>query len=423
MKIIIGMMLLLLSSQSVNAQPVAKLTKAQAVRIAQEFVERLGIKYGVPDKIFFPTDNPFPNEVDAFWKPRWHINFGFPINVEVADDDDAVVAFSNWSDRPEKLANPSLYLSKPQVLNLAATILYQSGFPRDELLPADGSVDVSIGNDKRINPLWRIQWQRHYNGIPYTDQWIAVTLDAESGECRAFGVRFTSPPPNPIPVMHLSTPQAVSVASDCLSKFSFQDLTLLDVYPMVVLENDFGPKPNFPFPFYTQEKPVAHVAWVVRSYYYDNNECYVEVWVDMATGQIVGGTNERPRGGRTQKPERLSTVLRNAKQVRLFTRGPRGTWRDAPEATLSSLERSDKLALLRTASDIAASPKPSIARVKAEVQNASGQATTFFVSTNGEIIGNGQRAQLPPAFARWANTLATAKPAGRPVAQNQVKER
>lgn len=259
-------------------------------------------------------------------------------------------------------------------------------------------------------PPSEVEWKRQFAGIPYYDQVIGIHVNAETGAVQAFGTRFTSAPPaGTLSPLHLTAPQALRVASEYLGKFPLSDLTYLDVYPSVVLERRPTQKPSARLPFWIDDKPVAHIAWVVRSYYFDNAKCYVEVWVDMQSGQVVGGENQRTRGGRVQAPERLSTLLQQAEQVRLFTRGPRGTWRDVPAATLNAQERSAKFALLKTASEVAAPSKPSIARVKAEVRDPNGKTITMFVSTTGELIGAGQRAKLPHELWRWIVGLSASK--------------
>ena len=130
---------------------------------------------------------------------------------------------------------------------------------------------------------WLVYWGRAYRGIPYRRDGASVFLNAETG--KVLSVSFASPSIDP-PVTNenVTREQALRIAETQLNAVGLDVAAL----PIVMAKKEIVPVNHFWES--GRDFPPSLQTRVVWNCHYGIPLDTLEVWVDAATGDVVGGT-------------------------------------------------------------------------------------------------------------------------------------
>lgn len=263
-----------------------RLTASQAVTVAQAFCKAAHIPV-VTGQAAFPAHRlglsrlaPLP---DTYWQPRWAVHLGRN-EIEVVDATSIVTkffAFDTFKNGPAGKAIP-----RSQALSHAFAIIQAAGVKETLGSPEIQEVHMT-SPPQRDSHLWSIVYPRTFQGYTVARQQITVMLQAETGELKALGVTFPTPPPAPnspkiTPVVAQAT-SAVTLKQIQGMNFLFRHAQLEWVKPN---GQTFSPSSRGTEP--SRDTPgVLRLVWDCQ--FTDNKRSFAEVWVDAETGKMVGG--------------------------------------------------------------------------------------------------------------------------------------
>ncbi|MCA1595817.1 MAG: hypothetical protein LC772_05280, partial [Chloroflexi bacterium] len=143
---------------------------------------------------------------------------------------------------------------------------------------------MSIAKQPRRGDVsWFISFPRVKAGIPYREQFINVSLQAESGEVEGLTKRFTTPPAAiPSEGFRIDAGRAASLAAAVLKDHGLPGLLATDVHKEFVQPNTLW-KPGGSE---LVESPTAAPAWVCA---FTTATGSRQVWIDPVTGGLLGG--------------------------------------------------------------------------------------------------------------------------------------
>jgi len=287
-------LLCLLALTSTPVRPVwaaapLKLTQGQAKQIASAFLQRMGhplasshaLSALEPDhlEVMLPPAGTASSS-DGSKPARWRMTVPDPIHtqdVEVEDSTGNVVYYRLHDDRPnhQPLETP---VSKAQAIAAATAALESAGaFKTKELTLKEAFLDRYSGDGEE----WFVSWSRVYHGLPYREQAANVGVNSQTGDVTGFSVNFRTPPPGSS-VFNISREQAEHIAVQQMASAGLETTQPPRVQAEVIQPNGFWQ----PGGSEAERQPCARVAW---TYLYIEGVRSYEVWVDAATGTVIGG--------------------------------------------------------------------------------------------------------------------------------------
>jgi len=294
--------LLRVAGPAMNAQAISG---TNSTRLSTKVVYHAADK--APDD---PSNQDFFSVVGNHPRGYWRVERLDSYHLEVDDVTGYVLSYGNYTaldvdgDPPAGESIP-----KAEVRQLAEAALRATGTPLGNF------VFSSMGEyQNHMPPLasgheWDVCWTRTFQGVPYPRKGAEVYLNAETGRIISvsFGVPYTDP--TITSGAAITQEQARSVAEAQLNAvgLAVSDLPVVTVQKQIV-----------PFNRYWETGDVQHHSLktrVVWNFHYGVPLETIEVWVDAATGDVVGGSYEgtlgngvkipMPKFGRQLKPTEL----------------------------------------------------------------------------------------------------------------------
>jgi len=304
------------------------LTTAQAIQIAQTFCQAIGapISAGTPTVATVTTASP------TYSGNVWQVNFQGAASVEVADASGIVVFYFNYNLANQLNANgqaPGTPITQAQAQTVAATVLQASRQPTTELANQQFTQSNLLYPATYAGDLWTVRWNRSAASVSYRSDQATLLLQAETGGVEAWKLAF--PTPALVPVASTVTQsQAQQIAqAEMTAEGSCLGLTnqVFQIAQQAVVQpNTLWPSGGSTTPGTTTPIP-GSPSRVVWDCYFSNapasgspsGSTYSEVWVDAATGQIIGGNIVQVMGHSASKAKSTSLVPR-ARASRAFVK-------------------------------------------------------------------------------------------------------
>jgi len=217
---------------------------------------------------------PWPSCPDC-----WHVAFKSGEQLSIRQGDGQVVDFSSLrlssSWYKEKVTNP---ISREAALAAAESVLAASGNSGETFLSPTLEFDRPGGNFPEVG-FWFISWKRTYQGIPFDNDGVNVSLEANAGLPMGLSKKLDIPLPASSTVS-VSQVEAVQIARKQLSgALGFTGAVFAAQLEIVLPNDDWGN---------TADASASRVAWALE---FDSR--WFSVFVDAATGEILGGHKVR----------------------------------------------------------------------------------------------------------------------------------
>lgn len=261
--------------------------KTSAALSASEFCRKIGQPVMTSSNMDV-SSNQFSLLSNNAHSSRWQIHFSNQADVEVDSASGNITHYMNAaffqhkSDQAEDKA-----MTREQAIQCATDALTATGVPLSELSLVEAA--------KSSRDQWNVVWKRVFHGIPYYRDNAIVEVQGVSGEIIGLGVNFHSSQP-PILDNKISQEEAVSIAQEQLRAANLTNLPLKGGVGLIVEPNSFWQDGN--------ERPVSgksRSAWFCS---FGQGEQFYAVWVDTATGDVIGGTMGGTLGGSTVKRQK-----------------------------------------------------------------------------------------------------------------------
>jgi hypothetical protein len=324
------------------------LTQEQAVQLAKDFCQRIGVPVTTPATVQYPSPQ------DTHWQARWRVVFNNQATAEVVGPtgdgcfyvNDALYERLARDNRPAGAAIP-----EAEAIRRATAVLAATGDAKE--LAFDKATLVQTHNPPLAScHTWIVSWTRQFQNVLYRHQGANMLLDAETGEVKIMCKNFPTPPPS-VTVFKIRRDQATQVAVRKLAEAGVMGVSPVKVQAEIVRPNTFWmPEGNA-----VEEATISWVAWTCR---FQIGEQNVEVWVDVETGSVIGGSlwgHRRAVGEKSESAFRnmpkaideFRQILKDAEEIkvykRVFEKGKE--WEDEPLVTLSGKSESKMFRLLK----------------------------------------------------------------------------
>lgn len=227
------------------------------------------------------SDTPEESIVDP--SNKWNcaeVHIG-PTVLEV-NNTTGLIRFAMNEDVLKSMVGGSVEISASSANQSASTYLAAAGISLDDAVLYSSKL-VRYGSDVSFAE-WAVEYRRVYNGYQfYPDDFIRVTLNPADGTLASFGYNFHSPLPESTKV-DVEHDAAVQKATQYLAGLGLNASSLVSADLQIVQPNDYweyldaGARPATP--------TTSRLAWVVK---FSVPWTRTEVWVDAATGEVVGG--------------------------------------------------------------------------------------------------------------------------------------
>jgi hypothetical protein len=272
---------------------VPNLTAAQVIAAAQAFCTAIGAPETGSAEAHYPAPVGYDGAQPTYYVPRWDVKYPSGTKLEIADADQKVVFYSYPG--PSGLSDPSADPVDPadwatQAVTLASQVLTNahvlsgSGFSPELGNPVAKTVQIRMPASTEGHR-WIVTWPRiftqsPYLPVPYRDQMATVVMQPESGHVQALCCKFTSVA-TALTTYTVTSAVAESTARGVLPP-DIQQLPMAETNVQIILPNgkwDSGVS--------DADVSVPHVAWVCT---FGAGHYVYEVWVDVCTGSVLGGT-------------------------------------------------------------------------------------------------------------------------------------
>lgn len=281
------------------AIPTPQPPAAIAITAARAFCAALGYTETTPATTLYPAPAPYVGAEPTHYQPRYLVTFDDGVEVEVITPSAHIASYANLPlmEAPSGDDPPGTAITEAAAIVAANAALTAAGVTTD-LGDPTASEDQITEPPTRAGHSWtvvrpRTFTQAPYAAVPYRDQQATVIMQAETGEVHAMGVTFDSLPPTSAAGSVTST-QAAATALAVLTAAGIMGMTADTPVKTAVRPNTWwqtnGTMDPLPGP--------AKVAWLCR---YSNDVEMHEVWVDIATGDVIGGESATVRGRRQAK--------------------------------------------------------------------------------------------------------------------------
>ena len=261
------------------------LTPAQAVQIAQAFCNSNGNPISVPGNAQYAV----PDAADAYWQPCWTVTFDGQATVEVVDATSIVASYMNDA-YSGYLASIRQQLAGPLVSQNTAVQTAAAALSTTANVDQTGQVTAYLSQDNdgthAGESTWNILYPRQFQGLPYKDDVVVMEIDAATNKLMGLSLTYRCvPPDNGGSAMVVTQAQANATAQSQINQSGIQAPLLQGSIVQVVLPNTYWQDGNYNF-----TPGQGKVAWVVTYSLGDPTLGEtVGVWVDAATGNIIGG--------------------------------------------------------------------------------------------------------------------------------------
>lgn len=306
-------------SHAAEPEETARLSEAEAIKVAREFCQNVGAPV-TGDGV---ADYPLPPSLASaqHWQPLWRVRFAGQAHLEVVDATGNIAAYTNdaLNAKNEKAGDraPRQDINIRQAEQKAIAVVDASGntselkFNRADFWQITEPPSV-------VGQGWMVSFTRIRGTVPYRDQGAHVVVDPESGLATTFIIRFRTPPPKDSS-MRISREEERVIVEKQLALAGKQGATLVTGKKLMVQPNNFwkdGEKGT------VVALPISRLADV---YYYktteDNREWTYEVWVDLDTGEVLGGAKS---GAPIVIPEKadaevVKAAFRAADEMRFYS--------------------------------------------------------------------------------------------------------
>lgn len=287
---------------TVGAAVPTRLTSAQAIQIAQVFCNTNNNPISVPGNAQYSV----PDADDAYWQPRWTVTFNDQATVEVVDATGVVAsytntAYTNYLIRMHGQLAGSLG-SQATALQTAASALRATASIDQTGLP---TAYMSRDNDGSHagDSLWNVLYNRQSQSIPYKDDSVVILIDAATNQLVSLGLTYRCvPPDNGGSAAVVTQSQALATVQTDMIKLGVQPTSAMNAVLEVVLPNTYWQDGNYSF-----IPGQGKVAWVVSFSVGDPSAGgSYGVWVDVATGNVIGGEYVGEEKGKPTKHKSLT---------------------------------------------------------------------------------------------------------------------
>lgn len=285
-----------------SAEGAGETNQAQAIQTATDFCQRIGQPAPAKSSASFLTNDPrspkipMPTTPVSYVSvPRWHVDFtdkNHRVEVEVNDATGVICYYMISTFGANSSPKPSVQpltptTTKDEAISTAKSALEAAGaFKTGELQ----FKEAFYNQDSAVSAVWYVSWEREFHGLPYSRQDANVGIDALTGEVNGFSVNFRTPPPDSA-AFKISREQAQKIAANQLADAGLPSSGVVVEKAEVMQPSNFW---HIPFSQHAQEQPIARIAWIC-SCQVDYRQKY-HVWVDAATGDVIGGDYAGKRG-------------------------------------------------------------------------------------------------------------------------------
>lgn len=302
------------------------LTDSQAVQIASDFCQSVGLTVTVPGTAKYPVPEGI-HIANPFWQSRWLVVFPGQAEVEVTDIGGRVTYFSNESfahEVFEKRQTPAGNLiSQAEAIRRADAALHTAG-SMEEMSFSQASLDQLNGSGKFGSSTWFIVWKRVAGGMAYHNQHASVSVDAATGEITGLAIVFPSPPTASSFTPMSRSQMAATTAVERLKQFGIIGTTLQSAKTEIVQPNDLWHGQNEATAMLNTSRPALVCRFVKDGATYN-------LWVDTDTNEVIGGEVIGHKGMKRNATEimTIQQAIKMAQQViimhREFTRSKQET--------------------------------------------------------------------------------------------------
>lgn len=286
-----------------------RLTPAQAIQIAKAYCNSNNNPISVPGNAQYAV----PDADDAYWQPRWTVTFNGQATVEVVDATGVVASYMNnaYTNYLMSVRNQPAgpLISQATALQTAAAAL-QATASAEQTGPPAADLSQDNGGAHADDSTWHVMYNRQYQGIPYKDDFVVMEIDAETSHLKGFSLTYRCvPPDNGGSAMVITQTQAASIAQVQLGQADVEGAILQSTTKQVILPNSFWQDGGYNF-----TPGQGKIAWVVVFAIPDSSNGAItegtgststsdsySVWVDAATGNVIGGEYVGDERGRHTK--------------------------------------------------------------------------------------------------------------------------
>ena len=384
-------------------QPLAAdpLTQQQAADVGRHFCERVGAPVRGEATIAGPIDpgSGSPN----YWQPCWEVTFPGQAELQISAITGVVQDYDNDALEIALRSMPAgPGVSAQQAVEIASKALGATGQKEQLSSPAAEWHDLG-GNGGAGCHWWLVRWGRLYQSVPYLDQCVCVDVLPETGQVEGLGLNMPTAPP-PSMAVDVAAAQESNIAENQLVTEGNGDM-VLDSVGLWIVTIQTTPAP----PMGTLGPSTARLAWVVEA---DGDESSRVLWVDSASGQIIGGhvdslAGQVRTGGAAAD---VADALRRAQEIAISGRGARLEWVELAKWSAGS----EGFGLFASASTMGVLPKPGLAPYKM----ALGSGMTLYYFPEQNLLGvPGCWLKVSPQLASLVKNLpvpASPAPAKKP---------
>lgn len=404
---------LFLVSPAVADAPATKgayLTESQAVRMASDFCQSVGLIVTVPGTAKYPVPEGM-HVASPFWQSCWLVVFPGQAEIEVADEAGRITYFSNEAFAHEafvkRQTQAGKLLPQSEAIRLAGAALQAAG-PMEELSFSQASLDQLNSSGKFGSSTWFVLWKRAVAGVAYHNQHASVSVDAATGEITGLAVVFPSPPAAVSSSTQMSRSGLVTTgqaaAAERLKQFGVTGTTLKSVRTEIVQPNEFWQGQIAATALPSAPRPALVCQFVKDGATYS-------VWMDADTGAVIGGEvigrkgMRRNAAGIVPIQEAVKMAQRVSIVHRDFTRSERGK----VVAVLSAQSYPDMFSLFKRAEHLHA--QHSRARVSDAlilICPGSPPVRLSYDINSGELGLDGPTVTVPLRLKNWILKLQPA---------------
>lgn len=236
-----------------------RLTPAQAIQIAKAYCNSSKNPISVPGNAQYSV----PDADDAYWQPRWTVTFDGQATVEVVDATGVVASYTNEAyytnylmsvrNQPAgPLTSQTTALQTAAAALQATTCAEQTGTPTAYLSQNN---DGSHAGDST----WNVLYNRQFQGIPYKDDFVVILIDAGTNQLTGLSLTYRCvPPDNGGSAMVITQRQAEAIARVQLGQDDVAGAVLQSTTKQVILPNSFWQDGGYSF-----TPGPGKIAWVV----------------------------------------------------------------------------------------------------------------------------------------------------------------
>ena len=296
----LGMLTLCVGS-SAQAQP--RMSKDEAIKTFQRFSLRVaGDSRAEPFSSVLYADSPSAdvNYYDSDHLPSdsferdimiaqdhphgyWRIIKKHRFEAEVDDQTGRILGYLDYTASDENKYQPAgEAISEAEALKLAQAAIQATGTSLNQLkLPRvveyqNTQPPTSAGHE------WCVTWFHTFHGVPSQRDGARVYLAAETGKIISVNINDRLVDPSTT-VENVTQEQAMTISAAQLSAVEISNVPFLSVEKQLVPLNRYWEKGDS-----TRHSRQTRAVWNCK-WGYSDPERILEVWVDMETGDVVGG--------------------------------------------------------------------------------------------------------------------------------------